>query len=414
MLRTPRLTSVLFSVAFCSAGAAPFLGCLSPTQLILELRTDVPCASTRGVSITFGAPDTLESAPPGTTTTACSGDGYIGTIAVTPAGSKSGRIAIRAVLGLDIPVEQCTAASNYQGCVVVRRELRFVPNTTSVVPIGFYRACQNVICASGFTCNADKQCVSSSGEPSTQDGGSKSYACAETKDCPSLATTPANCAEAVCDGKVCRYVAKDGDGDNDPASNCESTVTDIRVKVGTDCDDADPLIHGSTARKCTAVDMCGVGVQTCLAADPRKVGPCEGITGTTVFDCSSDSSDSDCNGILDIDELVKLQSPDAGNVCANIFRCQKGTVLPERTPLCRTGNGSYSLDCSVAGAVVIGFVPTLPQTGLPQNTTFLAADVAKTRVFPTDVASGCNPGTTKIGFCNMSGAVCAITSVPVK
>lgn len=415
MPRPARLISLFFAVGFCGLVGAPFMACLAPTQLTLELRTDATCASVKGVTITVGAPGTIESSSPTTSTTTCTGEGYIGTIAVAPKGDKDARIAIRAVLGIDLPAEQCTAETKYQGCIVVRRELNFVPHTTSVVSIGFYRACQNVSCEGTTTCNADRQCVSSGTDLGRRDAGVAPSRCTEAKDCPALVTSPASCAEAVCEKNACRYVSKDADGDGDLASNCESQVVGISVKVGTDCDDADPIIHGSTQRKCTVAGACGSGAQACDPVDPRKVGPCEGATISGPFDCNNKMSDSDCNGILDIDELVKLQAPDSGNVCANIFRCPKGTVLPDRAALCRNDNGTYTLDCgAVAGATLVGFVSTLPLTGFPPNTVSLAVAAGRTKVFPSGVASSCNPGTSSFALCDASGNTCAITSLPLQ
>lgn len=426
MVRPHRLLSALLVGGVGVLFAVPFPACLAPTQLTLELRTDVPCASVHGVSITVGAPGAIEAAPPSTTTNACSDDGNIGTIAVAPAGGKAERIAIRAILGVDVPVEQCTAEKKYLGCIVVRRELSFVPQTTSIVPIGFYLACRNVACDGNSTCKGRGQCVSAGeepGKPKPSDGGtptvgdSGTYACATAKDCPVLVTSPANCAEAYCDGKECSYAAVDADNDGERAANCESKIASIPIKLGTDCDDNDPTIASKIVRVCnvtasSAVGACRPGRQTCDPNDARKVGPCEGAIGPQPFNCGN-GLDNDCNGVIDADELVVLSAADKANICANLYVCPKGAVQTERAELCRGAGGILTLDCAtVPSPVRIGYA-AVGAAGdvVPLNAARLLTGPGKTKIFPANAVSSCCPTGNCVGpsFCNAGGTSCAVT-----
>ena len=425
MLRPPRLPAALLAGGICTFLAVSFSACLAPTQLTLELRTDVPCSSVRGVSITVGSPGTIEGAPPSTTTNACNDDGNIGTIAVAPAGSKAGRIAIRAILGVDVPVEQCTADTKYLGCIVVRRELSFVPRTTSVVPIGFYLACRNVACDGNSTCKGRGQCVgadeepgkpkpSDAGMPPLADGGS--YACSTAKDCPVLATDPPNCTEAFCNGNECGYASIDADKDGERAANCQSQIPSIQVKLGTDCDDNDATIASKIVRACNVtaantVGACKPGRQTCDQNDPRKIGPCEGEVGPQAFNCNN-GLDNDCNGTIDANELVVIPNADKANICANLYVCPQGTVQPTRLALCRTDGGVLTLDCAtVPNPVRIGYAAVSGLGAPPANTAWLLLGAAKTTLFPSGVSSSCCPSGSCAGqlLCDSNVTSCGVT-----
>lgn len=340
------------------------LSCLSPTQLVLELRTDLACNTVKGVTITVGAPSRVESAPPNTTTLRCS-DGYIGTIAVAPASDNDGRIAIRAVLGVDVPAEECTAANKYQGCIVVRRQLSFVPRTSVPVLIGFYRACLDVPCDGDSTCKEKNRCVPSSEDPGkpTGDAGvsfgdGAAPECDVKESCPVLPTSPPGCAEARCENKRCRYFAKDEDNDFDLASSCTSSTPGVSVVVGTDCDDKDPSIRGGVARECTTspegkpldfppsplMGTCKKGMQACDASG--KPGPCVGAVGRAAEVCG-DLLDNNCNGA--VDEGCACSPDGAVQACGSVVGvCKNGmqTCNASTWGACIGAIGPFPRDCA--------------------------------------------------------------------
>lgn len=90
-----------------------------------------------------------------------SSDGLIGTIhLVPPASRRETTVAVRAVMGIGRDPVTCGPQSS-EGCVVAERTLRYVEHEQLTVPIGLYRACAGVVCASGLTCNSRGACVSS-------------------------------------------------------------------------------------------------------------------------------------------------------------------------------------------------------------------------------------------------------------
>lgn len=140
--------------------------CLSPTEIVLELSTNVMCSfvALNGVAIAIGAPGSDMTS---TTTTAmtCSSDGGIGSLVVVPSGSSEGEIGIRVTLGVGVMTDQC-AGPSYTGCIVARRALRYNPHTPLTLPIELDQACESVGCSADSTCVAGT-CVDASVGPCT-------------------------------------------------------------------------------------------------------------------------------------------------------------------------------------------------------------------------------------------------------
>ncbi len=156
-MRPSRVIALAALLLGCSAAV---VSCLDATQITLEVRTDLRCDQVRGLTIAGGAPGATENAAPATETARCLPTGEIGTLVVTPDKSKSSAVAFKVVMGVDVPVSQCTAANGYKGCVVQRRQLSYVPHTPLTVPVYMLFACIGVPCDESTTCAANGQCVS--------------------------------------------------------------------------------------------------------------------------------------------------------------------------------------------------------------------------------------------------------------
>jgi hypothetical protein len=91
----------------------------------------------------------------------CDPTGNMGTFVVVPSSAKNEAFAVRVVMGVDRPADSCGPAngSDYQGCIVARRELSFVPHTPLTLPIAMHGACKNV------TCGVHETCVVNAGTP---------------------------------------------------------------------------------------------------------------------------------------------------------------------------------------------------------------------------------------------------------
>ena len=150
------------------------VGCRTPTQITVEVTTEVACdgASTKAnttLSVgTLGAD--LDDKPPVVVTSTCTKvddkTWRIGSLVLVPSGDKGAEIAIRVVTGINKDPAKCTAADS-KDCIIARRSLRFVPHTELYLPIGLDVDCTNVPCDSTTTC-VDGKCVGATIPDSSQ------------------------------------------------------------------------------------------------------------------------------------------------------------------------------------------------------------------------------------------------------
>ncbi len=155
----PRSATLVASVLLASA-------CRDPTQVTVELSTDVDCANLQGTTITNGKLGGIEDVPFATETEACTpttNDEFIGTIVLFPSESKEEKFGVKVVAGVRRPASECLAP-RYEGCIVARRGLKFAPHTPLVLPIVLREACLDVFCDPQTTC-VKGECVSATIDP---------------------------------------------------------------------------------------------------------------------------------------------------------------------------------------------------------------------------------------------------------
>ena len=206
---------------------AALAGCRAPTEITLDLTSDIPCDQLLGTSITVGPFDAIEGLPPATTTTQCSSDGHIGTIVVIPSGSDSADVAVRIVGGQRVDPEKCAAPSYAPappltgGCVVARRLLSFEPHDPLFLPILLRSDCVGVPCRPTETC-VNGSCVNAT--------------IADPKAC----STPGACSEASLGDAGAPEDAGGGDAGGDggvPSTTGAHTVAagdDFSCALGSD------------------------------------------------------------------------------------------------------------------------------------------------------------------------------------
>jgi hypothetical protein len=161
----------------CVAGALGALGfaCLDATEVLLDVRTNVPCthsANWRGVAISVGQPGAdVETRAPVLTTTACDSSGAIGTLAVVPTGPKDAQIGIRVVAGITRNPEDCFA-NGYDGCIVARRTVAYLPHQSQRLLIELTDDCIGNGCDLNHTCvNGSCTDTTTAKPPVGADGG---------------------------------------------------------------------------------------------------------------------------------------------------------------------------------------------------------------------------------------------------
>lgn len=171
--------------AACLVGLATMEACRAPTEITLELSTDVKCADLRGTAITIGDLTGLDAKPSTTVTLACNPQtGRIGSMVVVPRGSKDDTVAMKVVTGVGRDTGECLPPAYGPGCIVARRALRFIASASLTLPIFMGAVCN------GIACNTTETCVKGS--------------CVDaTIDDPSQCEAPGGCGESVlADGRV--------------------------------------------------------------------------------------------------------------------------------------------------------------------------------------------------------------------
>jgi hypothetical protein len=171
MRRAARLG--LVGVASLAAGVA----CYGPTEVRLDISTDLPCLAVKGAgAAVFGPVHTLVrlggavDAPVVADTTACNdqaAEGFrdIGSIVLVPSGGRTARVTVQVSATADgSSPEACgrpeTPPHVQAQCIVARRTFTFIEHTSRGLPIRLYAACRGQVCSATETCNKFGSCES--------------------------------------------------------------------------------------------------------------------------------------------------------------------------------------------------------------------------------------------------------------
>lgn len=166
--------------AVLAAGPLFIYSCREPTQITVDLTTDLPCVgladdagvsrpavpgqfSGEGRAALWVSGDTPSTAPQVVAKSCAQGaaTARIGTIAIVPSKSNDDRVVITAAINVRDPAksEQCPGDPPSPDCIVARRTVGFIPHTPLTLPIHLALACAGVVCKKGETCN-DGRCIS--------------------------------------------------------------------------------------------------------------------------------------------------------------------------------------------------------------------------------------------------------------
>lgn len=317
------------------------VGCRTPTSIALTVTSDVNCADLKGVAITTTSPGASESAAPTTTTTQCTsqpGGSRIGTLVIVPSGGNDGEIAVRVVAGIDRPVEECSAASNYQGCIVARRIIRFQPHVELTLPVELHINCKSV------ACDATSTCVNSGCRPAKiddpgeclecgSDGGVDSAKPDVSGDAPITETGGCTASQKNCDGKCVEIT--------DPAYGCTAASC-------SPCTGAPGASFACVGGTCTE-SMCKAGFKDC-GGTCQPTDAAHGCNAASCAACPSDNGIAGCAAgacSIKCNTGYKL----CGGKCVNIgdptYGCTPASCDNSACP--KTG----TVVCS-AGACVLG------------------------------------------------------------
>jgi hypothetical protein len=154
-----RRRAIRVACALAVSGGVVVAACVDPTQIQVEITTDIPCDKLSGTEITVGRLGELDGrrAPTAATQT-CQG-GRIGGIVIVPSRDPSDEVGIAVVTGIDGTAVDTCRPPYKKGCVVARRALRFAENTDLRVNISVRRVCDGNPCLPVETCRVGS-CVS--------------------------------------------------------------------------------------------------------------------------------------------------------------------------------------------------------------------------------------------------------------
>ena len=302
-------------------------GCRTPTQVTLDIGTNVVCADMRGVEVVVaGDPREAEHRAaldaPGiryaTATTGVCTEGAsprpIGTLVVTPGGG-SGAVVVVAAFG-GAKISDCMAPNFGPGCIVARRRFAFADHTASTLPIVLDPVCSGVPCNESSTC-VGKKCVDSAVDCASgtctdpgqrsPDGGLVEVDSASPLDSAMAADAP---VDAPRDGS--------GDATQDAPAEGGGDAGAGRCPTSTMCDSLAPAT-------CAAA---GIPVACCYETNPatcKAPGNCATLSGCC-------RSSLDCTG---------------GDICCASTRVASAATVID----CRPRN-----ECQAAGAVVCSTV----------------------------------------------------------
>lgn len=252
--------------------------CRTPTQILVDVRTTAACSEVTSTAIAVATPDEdFERKLPQASKEGCEREGVVGTVVLLPSGAEDAEVAVRVVTGLARRAEEC-APPAYAGCIVARRQTRFVPGEVVRLVVTMSTACRDNPCGPGETCDdatgacvpscASPPCGGGSGDAGGGDAGTDTGLDGGdgASGCEPACTGPGR----SCDGDTCVVRCSDG------GAPCTGVVCPPGVPCRVECsvDSACSGVScGEATRcelRCTATDACKNGLD-CASAQSCTV-----------------------------------------------------------------------------------------------------------------------------------------------
>lgn len=242
------------------------LACYAPTQVTVEITTDLPCARTQGTKIMASTPGDATGVPDAVAPAEGCVAGNYGSLVVVPSGSRDAKILITVVTGVTKNAESC--APPYEGCIVARRSLRFLEHAALRLPVSMRAACVGVPCDDDTTC-VDGQCRNARIDPARCTGAG----CSENDLPPSV-------VDAGVDARLDASASADADADTDTGGQCACQPSFCGCGA---CNAAD-IICSKTGGRCPlgCPTMCDVSQYKCACVSDRCVLDTPVLSGQTV------------------------------------------------------------------------------------------------------------------------------------
>lgn len=216
-----------FAFFFGSAAiTALVLSCREPTAIVLEVSTDVDCATVakQKVLIKIGSRAAIENGSAQVTeATTCDASGNVGTLTVVPSGDDSTPVVIALTLGTAGPSTSCTPGT--ASCIFSSRSLSYVTHTSLHLPIKLSKSCIGVVCGTSETCVAGR-CVSDGVQSCPND------VCDEgSLGPPDAGVLDASIADASLDGTIQPDAPFDAPAADAALTNCNGIFVDLTTSL---------------------------------------------------------------------------------------------------------------------------------------------------------------------------------------
>ena len=144
--------------------------CLAPTEIEIDITTNVDCSSVSGTHIDVGQAG-VDASVAQLETQQCSA-GEIGTLVITPGGATDPTVSIEVAAAVGTTPDVCVPpysivdAGAGVGCIVARRAIHYTSHTPLRLPIALDSDCLNMPCLPDTTCEHGT-CVPSMVDPGT-------------------------------------------------------------------------------------------------------------------------------------------------------------------------------------------------------------------------------------------------------
>lgn len=262
------LARLVVVVALAAVTLVVGASCQEPTSISIEARTNVTWRPGLVVGFTAGRPGETEGLEPVTETRdPWDTSGLIGTLTVIPDSGDDGVVALKLVMGVRRETSACKPPS-YEGCIVARRRVRYVPNQRLRLPMSLYAQCVDIPCDADSTCDALGLCVTD---------------------------------EAVCVGGVCDLNAPSATPPADATTNDGSPSGDDAA-VDAPVEDARGSTDGSSTNviDCPGSRACTAPVEHCCFDLVAHQGSCADVATSACpdFTITCDGPEDCANGFL--------------------------------------------------------------------------------------------------------------------
>src|SRR5690554_5014641 len=320
--RPPRLATVPLGLVplglglLGSATLVPACESTPPTEVVVEVYTDLPCPAVAAVAA--GKAGELGDRDASAVSTVCDPEtGSLGRLVIVPRESDDAEVALEVrVRTDDRPPDECVESKGYSGCIVARRILNYIPGRSVRLRVDLRDPCVDVPCTQTTTCVAQgttRACVEARVDPTQCEG-----ACTDADLLDQHEGTFARCG-----------------GDDDP---CGEGATCVLIDDEARCLCPSGYTLDEDTQSCVDVDECDEDLHDC-DANAR----CENTPGS--FECHCEE------GYEGYGQQCTSQCPSGYTLeedtqsCVDVDECDEDLHDCDANARCENTPGSFECHC---------------------------------------------------------------------